>query len=265
MTSFNLEAGDVLAGAYVVETKLGGGWEGEVYRVREKRSGGARAAKMFFPHRNKRDKAVRYHARKLERLRDCEVLVRYHHSEEVRLGERVVTALISEYVRGVMLERVIDTLPRKRMQPFEALMLVYWLARGLERVHDTGEYHGDLHTGNILLRRHGVRFDVKLIDFYSWGKPSKANRMEDVFNLVRVLYDCLGGAAGYRDAPNEIKDVVKGLRRDLIAKRFPTTRRLREHLERFDWSGPWAVPAMEITTNRRTPTAKRTGRVYPSA
>jgi serine/threonine protein kinase len=210
---------------------------------------------------------VRYHARKLERLRNCEVLVRYHHSEEIVLPMGTVTALISEYVQGVMLERVIDELPRRRMQPFEALMVTYWLARGLERVHETGEYHGDLHTGNILVRRHGVRFDVKLIDFYSWGRPSKANRMEDIFNLIRVMYDCLGGPAGYRDAPSEVKDIVKGLRRDLIAKQFPSTRRLREHLERFDWSEPWRSPPPDLTRRRAASSngVRRAGRYYPGA
>jgi tRNA A-37 threonylcarbamoyl transferase component Bud32 len=259
MTGFELKKGDVLAGAYVVDRLLGGGWEGEVYRVRERRSGGTRAAKLFFPHRNERNRAVRYHARKLERLRRCDVLVRYHHSEEIDLPVGRVTALISEYVEGVVLERAIAQLPRKRMPVYEAMMLTYWLARGLEHVHDMGEYHGDLHTGNILVRRFGVKWDVKLIDFYSWGRPSKANRMEDVFNLVRVFYDAIGGPEGYREAPPEAREIARGLRRDLIMERFPTVRRLRQHLEAADWSGPWAVPHHDLTTPARTRT---TGRTY---
>ena len=33
--SFDFQPGRVLAGKYVIERKLGGGWEGEVYKVVE--------------------------------------------------------------------------------------------------------------------------------------------------------------------------------------------------------------------------------------
>ena len=55
--AFDLAPGRVLASKYVVEAALGGGWEGEVYRVVETRTGIRRAAKLFYPHRNLRDRA----------------------------------------------------------------------------------------------------------------------------------------------------------------------------------------------------------------
>ena len=57
----------------------------------------------------------------------------------------------------------------------------------------------------------------------------------DVVDLVRLLYDAVGGKKHYASQPPEIKAICKGLRRDLIGKAFPTARHLREYLEAFKW------------------------------
>ncbi len=75
---FDLRAGQVLGGKYVVEAYMGGGLEGEVYRVRETRTQVRRAAKLFYPQENPRDSAARLYARKLDRLRDCPIVIQYH-------------------------------------------------------------------------------------------------------------------------------------------------------------------------------------------
>ena len=46
---FNLKPGFIIAGKYEVVEKLGYGWEGEVYRVREKTMGVDRAAAICHP------------------------------------------------------------------------------------------------------------------------------------------------------------------------------------------------------------------------
>ena len=61
INSFGLRPGRVIGGKYTVEVKLGSGWEGEVYKVTESRTGVCRAAKLFYPQRNIRDKAVTYY------------------------------------------------------------------------------------------------------------------------------------------------------------------------------------------------------------
>ena len=73
--SFDLHPGRVIAGKYMVEKRLGGGWEGEVYKVVETRTGVHRAAKLFYPERNRKDRAVKHYAQKLERLRSCSMVV----------------------------------------------------------------------------------------------------------------------------------------------------------------------------------------------
>lgn len=234
--SFKLETGRLLAGKYVVDSLLGAGWEGEVYKVIERKTGAPRAAKLFFPHRNEGDRAVSLYARKLERLRSCPIILKYHHSEEVTVRDMWVTALVSEFVEGELLEKFIQRQPGRRLPPFEALTLLHTIASGLECVHKMREYHGDMHVGNILVRRIGIGFDARIVDMYDWGKPSAANIQEDVFNLVRILYDMVGGARHYAKQPPEIKAICLGLKRSLIGRKFKTTHALREHLQTFEWS-----------------------------
>lgn len=235
ITSFSLRPGQTVGGHYIVTALLGRGYEGEVYRVRERRTGVTRAAKLFFPHRNERDQAVRRYARKLERLRDCPLLMKYHHSETIEFETGPVTVLISEYIEGEILDNFVRRQPGKRLAVFEAMCLLHTLAQGLEKVHARREYHGDMHGGNVIVRRRGVLFDAKVVDLYDWGAPSAENRREDVINLIRLFYDALGGKQVYRTLPNEAKRICCGLRRGMIQERFPTVRHLRLHLEKFEW------------------------------
>jgi hypothetical protein len=234
--AFDLRPGRVIGGKYVVESRLGGGWEGEVYKVLEQKTGARRAAKLFFPQRNVRDRAVTFYAKKLERLRKCPIVIQYHHSETLRYRGVTITCLISEFVEGELLSDFVARRRGKRLQTFEALHLTYALARGLEAVHAVREYHGDLHDTNVLVSRVGILFDVKLVDFFHWGAPTAAHIRDDVADLVRLLYDAVGGRRRYASQPPEIKAICRGLRRDLIAREFPTARHLREYLERFNWS-----------------------------
>ena len=233
--TLDLAPGRVIGGAYVVESCLGSGWEGEVYKVVERRTGAFRAAKVFYPQRNPQDRAAGYYARKLELLRDCPLLLRYHHSESVRYRGLVLTALISEYVDGVLLEELIASQPGRRLHVFEALHVLHELLRGLEPIHARREYHGDLHPRNVLVQRRGLRFELKLVDMFDRGRPCAANRREDLLDSVRLLYDMLGGARRYRLLRPEIKAICCGLKRSLVLQRFPTVRHLREHLENLAW------------------------------
>lgn len=234
--AFDLAPGRVIAGKYVVESQIGVGYEGEVYKVIERSTGIPRAAKIFFPQRNVQDRAIRYYAKKLDRLRACPILIQYHHSETFTFHRAPLTCLISEFVEGELLSRFITRQRGKRFQPFEALHLLHTLASGVERIHAQHDYHGDLHTDNVLISRRGIEFDVKLVDFYHHGPPSRALIREDVLGLIEILFEAIGGRRYYASQPPEIKAIVRGLRRDLIARYFPTAGHLRAHLETFPWS-----------------------------
>lgn len=207
------------------------GWEGEVYRVTEQTTGATRAIKLFHPQRNLQDKRLRRYAQKLEKLRHCSIVMQYHHSEPVRVAGEQRNCLVSEFVEGELLPDYVKRHPGKRLEPFRALHLIHTLSVGLAQIHDQGEYHGDLHAENILLRPRGVFFDVKVLDLYDWSGQASEARRDDIVDLVRILYEITGGRKRYAAQPPAVKDIVRGLRRDLILRRFPTMPRLRRWLE----------------------------------
>jgi serine/threonine protein kinase len=230
--SFGFATGDILAGRYQIVSHLGGGWEGEVYLLRERGTGIERAGKFFYPARNKGNATLLRYAKKLYRLRDCDILIHYGAQERAEVGGKVVSFLISEYVEGERLSAYLARQPKKRLTPFQGLHLLHALATGLTPIHERREYHGDLHTDNIILTRVGLSYHVKLIDLYHRGESSSAeNVFGDVCDLIRIFYEAVGGRKIYKSLPPEIKQIVCGLKRSLIRKKFKTSGRLRRYLE----------------------------------
>ncbi len=233
ITSFKLHNGRRIGRSYEVERRLGGGTEGEVYQIRDRVTDIRRAAKLFFPHRDPSSRLSVRHAQKLERLRSCPIVLQYHHSEEITVGKIRTRAVISELCRGEQLQRWVERHRGKRLRPYVALTILHTLVKGIETVHEMGEYHADVHTENILLEQSGVEFRLKLIDFYEWGKPTRPKMQQDVFDAVRVLHDMMGGWDHYADAAPEVKYICAGMRADTILSRFPSMSALRHHLESF--------------------------------
>ena len=233
--SFDFVSGRVLARKYKVLSRLGVGWEGEVYRLREVRTGIERAAKFFYPQRNVRDKAVVFYAKKLHKLQHCPIVIQYRTQEHIQYRGVPITFLVSDYVEGELLSVFLSRQRGQRLTVFEGLHLLHALATGVERIHQIGEYHGDLHSENVIVRRRGIGFDLKLIDMFHWVAPKKENIYDDVCDLVRIFYDAIGGQKHYANQPQVVKKVCCGLKRTLITKRFRTAGRLREYLENLDW------------------------------
>lgn len=234
-TQFNLRAGERLAGRYEVVSMLGSGWEGEVYLIRETTTGIERAAKLFFPQRNRGNRTARNYALKLHKLRHCNILIQYLNQDILQLPDRPVTLLVSEFVEGEVLGDMLKRQPGKRLNSFEALHLLYALSRGMADVHLAREYHGDLHTDNIIVRRYGLGFEVKVIDLFSHPMPKRELIKEDVCDLIRVFYDSLGGAKHYSRLPPEVKQICCGLKRSLILKKYRNASQLRDYLEKIEW------------------------------
>ena len=233
--SFDLKPGRILARKYEVVSRLGGGWEGEVYKIREKNTHIERAAKLFFPQRNPRNKTAKAYARKLHKLRGCPIVIHYHTEEIIPLRRQAITVLVSEYVEGELLTDFLKRQPGGRLHPPQAILLLYALVVGLECIHRAREYHGDLHSDNIIVERYGLFFDLKILDFFHWPGQKRAGTQDDICFLIRNLYDALGGARFYAKQPKEIKHICLGLKRSLILKRFPTVTHLRQHLEALRW------------------------------
>jgi serine/threonine protein kinase len=233
--SFDLAAGRILARKYEILSKLGAGWEGEVYRIREKSSGIERAAKLFFPHRNVRNKTARAYARKLHNLRNCPIVIHYHTEETVVIRRTPITVLVSEYVEGELLSEFLKRQPGRRLHPFPALHLLSALAAGIADIHRQREYHGDLHPENVIVERVGLEFHLKILDLIQWEAPKREGLQDDICDVIRIFYDALGGKRFYSRQPKEIKEIVRGNKRTLILKRFPTATHLRLHLENMRW------------------------------
>jgi serine/threonine protein kinase len=233
--SFDLPPGRVIARKYEVVSKLGGGWEGEVYKIRERSTKIERAAKLFFPLRNLRNKTSNFYARKLHKLRHCPILIHYYTEETMSYRRIPITVLVSEYVEGEMLSDFLKRQPGGRLLPFQALHLLHALVVGMECVHRLREYHGDLHTDNVMVSRYGLRFDLKIMDMFHWSAPKRENIQDDIVSLIRLFYDALGGAKYYTRQPDEVKAICCGLKRTLILKKFPTVSHLRQFLETMQW------------------------------
>lgn len=235
INSFNLQTGRTLARKYQVIRLLGAGWEGEVYLVRELSTGIERTAKLFFPNRNHNNNGINFYAKKLHTLRQCPIVIHYNAQETITVQGESICFLISEYVEGELLSDFINRQPGKRLQPYQGLHLLHSLAVGLECIHTMGEYHGDLHTDNIIVQRFGLRFDLKILDFYQWKAPRRENIRDDTINMIHILYDALGGKKHYVNQPQEIKKIINGLKKTLILKKFKTAGELRMYIETMEW------------------------------
>lgn len=229
--SFDLPAGRIIASKYEVVRQLGQGWEGEVYQICERSTGIERAAKLFYPQRNPHNKVVRFYARKLHKLRQCSMVIQYHNEEILTFKGHKITALVSEFVDGQLLEQFVNSQPGKRLSPYMALHLLHALAKGLDEIHQLGDYHGDLHTENVIVQRYGLDFELRLLDMYNWGAPRPANVLDDTVDLIRIFYDVQGGARHYKNHPQWVKAICCGLKRSLIAKKYRSAGQLRSYIE----------------------------------
>jgi len=232
---FDIKPGRLLARKYEVIQTLGTGWEGEVFLVREHPTDIERAVKLFYPQRNLKDRTANCYARKLHKLRHCSIAIQYHTRETITYHSLPITVLVSEFVEGELLSSFLERQPGKRITAFQALHLLHALAAGIECIHLMNEYHGDLHTDNIMVQRYGLGFELKLLDFYHWGSPKPANIHDDVVDLIRILYDAVGGLRHYKHQPQVIKHICCGLKHTLILKKFRSAGQLREHLETLTW------------------------------
>ena len=233
--SFQFHPGHRLAKKYEIIRQLGQGWEGEVYLVKELLTGIERAAKFFYPQRNQNNKALLFYAKKLHKLRHCPILIQYYTQERIPFKGTEISFLVSDFVEGGVLSGFLKRQKGRRLNPFQALHLLHSLASGIESIHNMKEYHGDLHTDNIIIHRFGLSYDLKLLDMFHWGPGRTENIHNDVCDLIRIFYDALGGQKFYSKQPPEVKAICCGLKKSLILKKFRTAGQLREYLETMQW------------------------------
>jgi serine/threonine protein kinase len=220
----------------LIHSKLGQGWEGQVYSIEEINTGIKRAAKFFYPKRNPKNKILVGYAKKLNKLSEVPIIIKYITQEKLFYKEQEISYLVSEFVEGKTLDQFLKKDLKNRLSLFEALHILYELAKGLEMIHVKGECHGDLHTDNILISRSGVGFKIKLIDLLLMKEKKAEYRKSDIVELICIFADLLGGRKKYQMLPPVAKGIICGRRSDLILRKFPKMSSLRAYLENIDWS-----------------------------
>ena len=113
--------------------------------------------------------------------------------------------------------------------------MLYTLARGIAPIHNRGEYHGDIHDDNIMIRRQGINFEVKLLDFFDLGKPTRSKIHKDVLNPIQVCYTIVGGREKSGHQPKVVKNIIRGQKDSLILSRFQSAADIQHHLETLQW------------------------------
>lgn len=235
MVNLEFEQNEILSSKYKVISKLGGGWEGEVYLVKEVDTDIERAAKFFYPQRNLKNKTVKNYAKKLHKLRACNSLIKYIAKDQLLINGHVVTYLLSDFVEGYTLDTYLNSWHPEGMEFYQALHLFYAIVKAVEEIHIHKEWHGDVHAENIIIQKMSLNYDLKLIDVFHRTHSKKGSLQEDVFQLCRVLYELVGGKKGYKFQPRIIKEVCLGLKNSLIRKKFRTATSLRVFLENSNW------------------------------
>ena len=154
-----LAPGDVLAGRFVVQSVIGAGGMGIVYRAVDRTLGETVALKMLRPEAAAVDPLAR------ERFKDELRLARRVSQRNVvrthDMGEADGTPFITmEYVEGASLAAIVrarGALPRAAV-----LSIAKQLCRALRAAHEQGVVHGDLKPQNLLVGPDGV---LKVTDF----------------------------------------------------------------------------------------------------
>lgn len=209
----SIEAGTKLAERYVIESVVGRGGMGTVYRARDEELGEVVALKVLRP----------------EFVADEGALLRF--KDEIRLTRRITHRnvvrthdfgtwqelgyLTMEYVEGLTLRDLIDT--RGRLGAQSVLAIGPQLAESLDVAHRTGVIHRDIKPQNLLLDGEGV---LKVMDFgvarlaersagltqagLIVGTPAymspeqltgeEVDARSDLYSVGAVLYECLTGS-----------------------------------------------------------------------
>jgi serine/threonine protein kinase len=222
--------GATLEGKYRIESLLGQGAVGRVYR-------GVRltdrlpVAIKFLLHEWVHDAEQRARFRQ-----EAEVLRRLRHPAVVELlevGEEQVPYLVMELLRGRMLSEVMRR-ELLLLTPLRVIRIVDQIAAAMEAAHEAGVVHRDLKPGNVfLVAGEGLGEGVKVLDFGialpaaprdsrqritgrgqvrgtpSYMSPEQCLGPEvgppaDIYAAAVILYELLAGDVPFIGSPNEV-------------------------------------------------------------
>lgn len=238
---YNFAPGRLLARKYEVLSHVTSTEDGELYRLCEKATGIERTAKFFYPdehgeklRRNQDAKATVY-AQKLHKLRNCKILMHYRTQETVKISGIPVSFVVWDQLSGMQLSNFIDPAKGKRLSLFEGLHLLHALASGLEAIHCMQEYHGNIAPENIIIKRKGLGFQVKLINMSLEDLPVTRTIADDIINLLNIFRSIVSPPKRGDKMPDEVKSIYNASP-VTIRSQFKNAGTLRRHLEAMPWS-----------------------------
>jgi len=156
--------GTTVAGRYDIESVLGAGGMGVVYRARQITMNRAVAVKLLHPHYSSNPHAVGRFEREMQ------ATARIEHPNTIRVydygeTEKKQLFLAMEFLAGRTLAKAIQQ--DERPMPVERLLkIAIQIGKALTAAHSEGVVHRDLKPDNVmLLDQYGERDFVKVLDF----------------------------------------------------------------------------------------------------
>jgi Tol biopolymer transport system component len=143
-------------GPYEIQSPLGAGGMGEVYRARDTRLDRTVAVKILPAHLSDNPEAKQRfdrEARAISSLNHANICTLYDVGHQDGIDY-----LVMEFLEG---ETLADRLAHGPLPPDQLLRYAIEICEGLEKAHKTGVIHRDLKPGNIMLTKAGA----KLMDF----------------------------------------------------------------------------------------------------
>ncbi|MFI7642782.1 protein kinase [Nonomuraea sp. NPDC049400] len=277
--------GTTLAGRYRLDTRIGAGGMGEVWRGEDIVLARTVAVKVLLPGRTQDPGFVarfQGEARAMATINHAGVVYDYGVS-----GDTVY--LVMKFVDGEPLDRLLARLGR--IPPQAAMELIAQAASALQAVHDQGIVHRDVKPGNLLVQRDGT---LVLTDF-GIARSDLANRLTDagmvlgtaaycapeqaegapvtpavdIYALGVVAYECLVGQRPFdgdsavtialkhiREAPPPLPAEIPSAVRTLVevalskdpARRYPTAKAMSEAAKAIASGQTPAVPEPVVST-----------------
>jgi tetratricopeptide (TPR) repeat protein len=216
-------------GLYDVETEIGRGGMGIVFRARDRTTGRVVALKILHSRENDPKTRRRF-------IQEVRAAAKVEHDNVVRLystsaPEERVPYFAMEYLQGPNLAEMNHQ--RTRIDPRKAAAIVAQVGDGLQAAHLAGLVHSDVKPANILVDH--VTGRAKIGDFGlarlaaeesqltreglmrgtpAYLSPEQArgelppNARSDVYSLGVTLYECLAGEIPFRGEPHRIINQV---------------------------------------------------------
>jgi serine/threonine protein kinase len=209
-----LALGSRFAGRYDIETLLGEGGMGAVYRVRDLALAESVALKVLtLPTGGTRDHAemFRQEVKLSRRITHANVVHVYDIGEVDSL-----LYMTMELVDGITLRRAMQNSPEGKLPLAEAIGIAHALANGLAAVHAQGIVHRDLKPGNVMIAKSGrvvlADFGIasqvdtddpamhgRIIGTISYMAPEQFAKQApsprtDLYSFGLVLLECLTGS-----------------------------------------------------------------------